>query len=485
MSRIHQRTPLNLDPRTHAFPYQDDAVRAIRSLPYAAVFHEQGLGKTKIAIDLALEWLRSGDVDCVLVVTKKSLVKNWLNEFSIHSHLKPRALSSDRAANHRALFSTTRVFVSGYESVKVEEEKVRVFCGIRRVGAILDESQKLKNPNSALTEAFLRLASCFKKRVIMTGTPMANRPFDIWSQICFLDGGTALGEDFERFRQELDLPNTGRLDDYIERLEGIFPAIAQFAIRETKDSSGLSLPGKVFQTLQASWEEQQQVMYDQIRTQLRVEILRDGRRVIDSADAILKRLLRLVQVASNPRTIDESYDKVPGKVGALETILAHVRGQDEKAIIWTSFVENCRYLRRHLSADNAVEVHGHLPISSRNNNIERFKREDSVRFLVATPAAAKEGFTLTEANHAVFFDRSFSLDDYRQAQDRIHRISQDKTCYIHRIVMPESIDEWIDVLIEIKSAAADVGMGDTGAEELRSLAEFDLDDVLGSVLSRT
>ena len=63
--------------------------------------------------------------------------------------------------------------------------------------------------------------------------------------------------------------------------------------------------------------------------------------------------------------------------------------------------------------------------------------------LFATPASAKEGLTLTEANHVIFYDRGFSLDDYLQAQDRIQNI-QTKTCYVHNIITKGTIDEWID-----------------------------------------
>ena len=63
--------------RHQALPFQAEAVLATRDLPYAALFHEQGLGKTKMALDLALHWLTSGAVDSVLVVTKKTLIPNW------------------------------------------------------------------------------------------------------------------------------------------------------------------------------------------------------------------------------------------------------------------------------------------------------------------------------------------------------------------------------------------------------------------------
>ena len=73
-------------------------------------------------------------------------------------------------------------------------------------------------------------------------------------------------------------------------------------------------------------------------------------------------------------------------------------------------------------------------IEDRNAAIRMFKTDPDTKVLVATPGAAKEGLTLTVANHAIFYDRSFSLDDYLQAQDRIHRISQDQPCYIWNLI---------------------------------------------------
>ena len=65
-----------------------EAVETIKDMPYSAIFHEQGLGKTKIAIDLLLYWLKCKDLDTVMIVTKKQLVKNWVDEFAIHTHIK-------------------------------------------------------------------------------------------------------------------------------------------------------------------------------------------------------------------------------------------------------------------------------------------------------------------------------------------------------------------------------------------------------------
>lgn len=61
-----------------AFPYQQEAVDAVKDLEYAAIFHEQGLGKTKIAIDVLLYWLSKCSMDTVLIVTKNSWLQTGL-----------------------------------------------------------------------------------------------------------------------------------------------------------------------------------------------------------------------------------------------------------------------------------------------------------------------------------------------------------------------------------------------------------------------
>ncbi|MDA1370238.1 MAG: DEAD/DEAH box helicase [Proteobacteria bacterium] len=468
---------------TSAFPFQQEAIDAVADLDYAAIFFEQGLGKTKIAIDLALDWLKSNTVDTVIIVTKKGLIRNWQQEFDVHSHLKPKVISTDRAANHKALFSSCRIYITSYEAIALESQKFESLSMHRSMAIILDESQKIKNAESRLTKEFFKLSHCFKKRIIMTGTPMANRPYDIWSQIYFLDLGDALGIDFKEFKSSLDLPERDAKEKFVAELKSVMPRISSFALRQTKEGSGLELPGKVYQTVYGEWESNQQRMYAKLKRDLRIELLKDGKLVTDDSEAILKRLLRLNQIASNPRLVDDSYSETPGKIPATRSLVDRIVNADEKVIIWTSFVDNCRYLANYFKEYGAVQINGSMAIADRDGSVQKFKHDGDCKVLVATPAAAKEGLTLTVANHVIFFDRSFSLDDYLQAQDRIHRISQEKTCHVTNIQMAGSIDEWIDALITLKSSAVKVGMGDTDDADLQDVLSIDISDILDGVLN--
>ena len=77
MGTIKLRREPRLDAKHEGFLYQEDAVQDIRDMEYAAIFHEQGLGKSKIAIDLILDWLERKTVDTILLVVKKGLIENW------------------------------------------------------------------------------------------------------------------------------------------------------------------------------------------------------------------------------------------------------------------------------------------------------------------------------------------------------------------------------------------------------------------------
>ena len=89
------------------------------------------------------------------------------------------------------------------------------------------------------------------------------------------------------------------------------------------------------------------------------------------------------------------------------------------------------------------------------------------------------------ANHVVFYDRSFSLDDYLQAQDRIHRITQKRVCHVHNLIMKDSVDEWVDVLLHAKQMAARLGQGDVNLQVYQSKSGYEFADILKEVLGIT
>lgn len=487
MQRVRLKREPSLQLRHEAFAHQLEAVNAVKDLDYAAIFHEQGLGKTKVAIDLIVYWLSKKLLDTALIVVKKSLLDNWSRELTAHSQLVPRILTGNRSSNFYVFNSPARVMLTHYEAIRSEAERMKLFLRTRNVGVILDESTKIKNPSASITKTFLDLAPLFCKRIIMSGTPVANRPYDIWSQIKFLDDGCALGTDYRDFKRKVDLSNklAESVDDqssFGAALSEVYGSIASFTVRETKSSAEIQLPEKVIHTVTTEWEPRQRALYEQIREDLYAAVIRDGVLIADESDVVVKRLLRLVQVASNPNLIDDSYTEEPGKLEALSDIVSSIVGAGEKCLIWTSFVDNVEWLAKIFAHFGPQIVHGRLSSGEQTRSIRTFLEDEHARVFIATPAAAKEGLTLTVANHVIFFDRLFSLDDYLQAQDRIHRISQDRTCHVYNLIMRDSVDEWVEALLRSKHVAAQLAQGDIDIDVYEKEISYDFGDILRAIL---
>lgn len=487
MSQIIYNSAVNLSAKRDAFPYQVQAFEAIKDLPYSAIFHEQGLGKTKIAVDLLLYWLENRDIDTILIVTKKQLVKNWVDELKFHTHIRPVVISSNKRDNYHVLNSTARLIIANFEAITTDFKRIKFFVQNRDVAIIIDESTKLKNPEAKLTKVFFEIAPYFKIRTIMTGTPVANRPYDIWAQVYFLDGGASLGTDFASFKTTTDLGNNfGEESEARETFEtsvaSIFDKIRHFSVRETKRSCAIELPNKTYETIIVTPEPVQLSMYEQVMRELIIEVQKEGKTYLDDSSVALKRLLRLTQLASNPRLLDEGYSIESGKERALDDLLRDIMSKQDKCIVWSNFIENVDYFTKKYKNWGARKIHGKMCIEDRNRSVSKFKEEEQCKILFATPQAAKEGLTLTVANRVIFYDRGFNLDDYLQAQDRIHRISQTKPCFVYNLIMRSSVDEWIDKLLEAKQYAAFLTQGDLDIEEYRKIANYSYGEIIKDIL---
>lgn len=491
----------NLNAKFKAFSYQEEAVNFMKNKAYGAIFHEQGLGKTKIAIDLILHWLKNNELDYVVLVAKKGLVNNWLREINVHSFLNYRIVGADIQQNTKAFTSTCNLIVTHFEGVKFEFKRFQMLCESERVGFILDESTKIKNPESKLTKIFHSLAPLIKKRLILTGTPVANRPYDIWSQIFFLDFGNSLGQNFNDFKKECDLSNdlgepgdndinfasaklSNRQNEFENALISIKNKIGDFAIRENKNNEFIKnkLPEKIFKNIECDWEPSQKELYLKYKKDFGAIIKKEGQVIEDDSEEIIKRLLRLVQIASNPKLIDDNYSNISGKEIILDELIKTIINQHEKVIVWSNFTDNINFFFKKYRHLFPVRIHGKLSMDERNRSVQLFLENADCNLLFATPGAAKEGLTLTVANHAIFYDRGFSLDDYLQAQDRIHRISQEKDCYIYNLIMQDSIDLWIDDLLNTKKYAALLSQGDIELDEYHEYVNYSFSELLKKIL---
>ena len=452
---------LRFEPKTEGRGYQSASIARLQDLEYAGVFHEQGLGKTRVGLAIALYWMEQEYVDTILVVTKKMIVKTWIDEVRKHTRLQGEELGPSMSRAGVALTGSGRFFITNYEQIERLKELLSAWVKARRVGIILDESHAIKNPERGASKALMEMREAFVRRLVMTGTPSANRPYDLWNQIRFLDGGEAFGKGYKETKKELDLPkNSDEARTFHGRLTAVENQLRSFTDRITKQGSGIELPPKEYHVWDANLERAQRLLYEDYVAEARVLVGQNSGLEFDETESVLKRIGRMLQCIANPRSLDRGYGGQPGKDEVLEEILSReVAGA--KVIVWTSYKENAERLGQLLGKERSTVVHGGLDSKTRWRRLEKFNREHTgPQILVATAGSCKEGLTLTCASHVIYYDRSLSMDDYEQSQDRIHRISQTRTCHVHVIVARNTVDEWVDVLLETKKEAAKVVQGD-------------------------
>lgn len=439
--------------------HQEEGTSFLRSNERAALFDEQGLGKSKQVIDALAAEIAGGKLAAGLIVCPNGLKSNWGQEVEKFSSLPYAVFGSGRAARRVAFRSLRAAFyIINYEAVDAELPALKALLKFKPMALVLDESHRIKTPDAKTTKAILALRAHASRRYILSGTPVANKPDDLWSQMLFLDDGQRLGVSFEDF-QEKYRAGTG-----YRNLSELRDHVSDLSLRRTK-AGALQLPAKNYKKVTIDLAPVQRAMYDKMRDEMAlwVESL-DGKQVRQNGEAILARLVRLAQLASNPRLIDAAYAETPAKLQALDRLLNDylANSEHQKLIVWTSFVDNIRSLLERYARWSPVAIYGDISNEERDTSVKSFKTDPNTRLMIANPAAAREGLTLTEANVAIYLDRTFNLVDYLQSQDRIHRISQTQACDIVLLLAHHTVDEFIDYTLEQKHRLARYTQSDTG-----------------------
>ncbi len=385
------------EPKTQALPHQLEAINYIKNNQEVALFDEQGLGKTKIVIESLCWSMKQGEIEGALVVAPMSLLYNWEQEVLKHSFLIPIVLRGSKREKRYKFMTGANFYITNYEAIIAELQRIKRFCKSRKVAIVLDESPRIKDPATKTSQSLFELRQYSVKRTIITGTPVANKPVDLWAQFFFLDGGKLLGENFNDFKSKYREKSI----HYKELLDELKNIIAEHSIRRCKNNV-LELPEKKFVNIYVNLSGKQDELYNKLREELKIEVQdMTGNLVIDEAENILKKLLRLIQISSNPFLVDKGYNEIPAKFSTLDGLLEDIVSRNEKVIIWTNFIENITVLKNRFKYYEPVVIHGEIPIKDRAEIVKTFQESNKNRLMIANPSAAREGLTLTRANNAI------------------------------------------------------------------------------------
>ncbi|MDP1589382.1 MAG: DEAD/DEAH box helicase, partial [Prosthecobacter sp.] len=331
---------------------------------------------------------------------------------------------------------------------------------------ILDEAQAIKNPGSASTKAVKRVQAT--TRIALTGTPVENRPGDLWSLFDFLNPGL--------------LGGSGAFADAVKRCakssEGFAPLrrlVKPYILRRMKtDKSIISdLPDKIETKAFCGLTKRQATIYAKLVDQLAKMLADKDMEPIKRQGLVLGFLLKFKQICNHPSHWNGDgawHPEDSGKFTRLAEICSELAERRERALIFTQFAETCDPLARFLATVFGREgliLHGGTSVKKRPELVEAFQQPGGPPFMVISVKAGGTGLNLTAASHVIHFDRWWNPAVENQATDRAFRIGQKKNVFVHKFVCQGTIEERIDSLIEEKMSLAQDLIGDgAGAEKL-------------------
>lgn len=477
LARLNDPAALPPPPNLHATlrPYQLKGFSWLRFMTSlglgACLADDMGLGKTLQVITLLLSRQKETKVPALLVVPA-SLVGNWKAEvakfapdlrlFIAHPSQSSRE-DLDIVAKHPAqalrgydVMLTTYQFLQRTEAWQSHPWNL----------VILDEAQAIKNAGSSSAKAVKRLQA--PNRIALTGTPIENRPGDLWSLFDFLNPGLLGGStDF-----------AAAVKRSAKSSEGFAPLrrlVKPYLLRRMKTDRSIiqDLPDKIELKAFCGLTKRQATIYAKLVDQLAKMLADKDMEPIKRHGLILGFLLKFKQVCNHPShwNGDGAWNPADsGKFTRLAEICTELAEKRERALIFTQFQETCDPLARFLATVFGREgliLHGGTSVKKRPELVDAFQQPGGPPFMVISVKAGGTGLNLTAASQVIHFDRWWNPAVENQATDRAFRIGQKKNVIVHKFVCQGTVEERIDALIEEKmNLANDLIGGSTGAEKL-------------------
>jgi superfamily II DNA or RNA helicase len=409
---------------------------------------DMGLGKTIQTLAMICHAREAAEPAApFLVVAPTSVVGNWERVAERFAPgLKVWAVTETTARRGTPL----REDVAGADLVITSYALFRIdfdsYDSLEWGGLVLDEAQVVKNHQAKGYQCARRLSAPFK--LAMTGTPLENSLMDLWSLLSIVAPG--LYPNPGRFSEDYRRPiERGENPELLGRLRR---RIRPLMLRRTKEQVVAELPPKQEQVLDVALNPKHQKIYNTHLQRERQKVLG----LLDDLDrnrfVIFRSLTLLRQLSLDPALVDPAYATVrSSKADAFLEKLREVVGEGHRALVFSQFTGFLRTVRDELDAAQIPYCYLDGRTRKRAERIEEFKQGDVPVFLISLKAGGV-GLNLTEADYCFILDPWWNPAVEAQAVDRTHRIGQDKTVMVYRLVATGTIEEKVMELKARKQA---------------------------------
>jgi len=436
------------------FQHQKTGIEFLKEKERAILADEMGLGKTLQAIKTV------EDSRQTLVVCPASLKINWTREIQMAipgAEIEIINGRKDNGENHDADW-----IIINYDVVSYQKEWIieKVKAGqIKNI--ILDEAHYIKG-KSIRAKATLEVTEYAEKVYCLTGTPLMNRPVELWNLLEAikhpLTQMKGARSEFSRrycggFLRVLirrhaaplrfwDESGATNLKELREHLQG-------YMLRRKK-SKVLDLPAKIIDVQEVELTREQRKEYENA-WDVYIDYLQTnpGDKNLDNIEMArhLVEIGKLKQVCSRSKT-----DRIiSDSLNAIE--------QGEKIIIFSQYVETIARLADGFKAKKikTVQLTGATKQDARQKAMDDFQEDENVKVFIANIKAGGVGINLTKASIVMFADMDWTPEVHSQAEDRAHRIGQAGTVNVYYYVVEDTIElDIVELLAKKKQMVAEV-----------------------------
>ncbi|MEM6364919.1 MAG: SNF2-related protein [Planctomycetota bacterium] len=408
-----------------------------------------------------------------IAIVPKSLVFNWIDEAS--KFTPELSIVNYTGTQRREVWAnafdqnTPDVIVTTYGTLRNDIGDLR---NTEFDYVILDEAQAVKNPASLSAKSVRLLEG--NHRLAMTGTPIENHLGDLWSLFEFLNPGM-LGKNARTVAHPASLDD----EQQRKRLDQISHSLRPFILRRTKSEVLTELPSKSEQTLSCDMTRGQAKVYRELKEHYRTHLSEKLKELglKRSKIHVLEALLRLRQVACDPRLVQPDCGVVGAKMQTLMEQLSSLIQEGHKALVFSQFTSLLSLVRRELDQQGHTYEYLDGKTRKRAEKVARFQEDPDCSLFLISLKAGGNGLNLTAADYVFIMDPWWNPAVEAQAIDRAHRMGQTKSVMAYRMITSGTVE---DKIIELQQNKRDLAQAIISDDKslISSLTAADLQSLL-------
>lgn len=432
---------------------------------------EMGLGKTVQTLSFLQHMLENGHTGPNLIVVPTSVLPNWERESEkFVPDMKKLIIYGNKRQGMFKKIAKSDLVMTTYALLRRDLEELQKY---EFNSVILDEAQNIKNPNTITAQSVRSINA--RLRLCLSGTPIENNLFELWSLFEFLMPGFLGAQN--AFQRGVVKPIKDGDD---ETLDFLRTRVKPFILRRTKSEVAKDLPPKIENVTYCGLEDEQAELYAMLAKKLKDQVMAtvDQKGLAKSQMSILDALLKLRQICCHPRLLKIDLPGVntnlaSGKFDAFKDMVTDIVEEGHKVLVFSQFVQMLHIIRNWLQLQEIPFCYLDGASKNRFDQVDTFNNSPDIPIFLISLKAGGTGLNLTSADYVIHYDPWWNPAVESQATDRTHRIGQTRQVFSYKLICQNTVEEKILQLQEQKKGIADSIIPGHGS--FRSLTRDDLE----------